>query len=82
MLDDERNMPINHERRKGKDRRQEDLNSPLQKERRRRVELRKPAVDDVAISEDEWIMYFCKPTAKVVADLTDDAEAVFERNTR
>jgi len=44
----------NEERRSGKDRRQKDGSSPTGHERRKDVEQRKPDVEEINLSLDEW----------------------------
>ena len=44
----------NEERRSGKDRRQQDGCSPTGHERRGNVEQRKPDVEEITLSQDEW----------------------------
>ena len=51
-------MAQSKDRRSGKDRRLTDLDLANGKERRRSVESRKTEIDEIAISEDEWMHYF------------------------
>jgi len=44
----------NEERRSGKDRRQKDGSSPSGHERRENVEQRKPELEEINLSLDEW----------------------------
>jgi hypothetical protein len=72
-------MTGSQEKRIGQDRRQLELPPPLTKERRRLVESRKPAIIEMAISDDEWASYFGNHASTVEHPDTDTAAAVFER---
>ncbi|MBS1161984.1 MAG: hypothetical protein H6R15_4403 [Proteobacteria bacterium] len=51
-------------RRQKDDRRQQDIGPPSGwKERRRTTERRIPTIEECAVSESEWLMYFGKTTA-------------------
>ena len=77
-------MAVLRERRSGRDRRQEDVGPPGKIEQRRRVEARKPEIEEVVLSEAEWEANFGRqPTAPGEAGLTvaqvQEAAAIFDR---
>lgn len=49
------------ERRSGRDRRQEELAFPPEKERRHRIEQRKLEVEEITMDEQAWEAYFLNP---------------------
>ena len=51
-------MPYKHERRSGKDRREEELGSPGKIDLRRHVEARRPEILEIELSETEWEKHF------------------------
>lgn len=54
-------MTVSSNRRSGWDRRQLDVDPPNAKERRRTIESRKLEIDEISISESEWLFYFGRP---------------------
>jgi hypothetical protein len=72
------------ERRSGRDRRQSDRGSPTGVERRRCAEKRKPELVELAISDSDWLHYFGKPAAEllarpVVRDVSDEELNILSR---
>jgi len=59
------------DRRRGNDRRQADLNSPVGRERRLSVEARMPEVVEMTFSPDEWDRYFCRTTGNISVVIID-----------
>ena len=61
-------MESRYERRSGCDRRQADTAPSFNLERRRSIDSRKSIIDEISISEAEWINYFgkycCEETVK------------------
>jgi hypothetical protein len=53
-------MGSTYERRTGCDRRQADTAPAFKLERRRSIDSRKSIIDEISISEAEWINYFGK----------------------
>lgn len=74
-------MARSDDRRSGKDRRQTDLDLSNGKERRRSVESRKTEISEIAISEDEWLLYFGNPHHNVTS-LFEKTEPIVERVIR
>ena len=76
-------MAVSQEKRTGQDRRQLDLPSTCEKERRRLVESRKTTIVEMAISDDEWASYFGSVASNVESNVesptSEAAAAVFER---
>lgn len=75
-------MSHKHERRSGKDRREEELDSLGKIEQRTHVEARRPEIIEVKLSESEWEKHFCNRTIRVheldIA-ISEEASDVFGR---
>ncbi|MFT3963219.1 hypothetical protein [Propionivibrio sp.] len=77
-------MAVSRERRSGKDRRQEDVGPPGRIEQRRRVEARKPEIEEVVLSDAEWEANFggrqgAAGEAGLTAAQIQEAAQVFSR---
>lgn len=67
-------MELKKERRSGRDRRQRELGPLSGWEQRKRVESRKPDIDEVVLSEDEWKRHF--GSRSVVASTTENTMSI------
>lgn len=72
-------MNEKHDRRSSSDRRQVDLDTPLGKERRRRVEQRKPELLETEMSESDWALYFGNRSKKAENTVSEEAADIFDR---
>ena len=70
-------MSYYHERRSGKDRRQQDIDLIGKVERRHTVESRKPEITELQLSENDWISFF--GTEKELAIPSIEASLILER---
>ena len=69
-------MELKKERRSGRDRRERELGPHSGPEHRRRVEARKPEIDELELSEDEWKRHFGSLSAAAsVAESSSSIEA-------